>query len=300
MSDPTSYKALDALLTRNDKRIPSRKIANHTYAQRRAVGPYGRETIAIRYHETDVVTYDSVGCIALNTGGWLTLSTKERINRFTPRCVQVHSQSGRWYVTTMPRGEGTINTSPDYGYGVVPFADGIVLEPYQSQLGFHVRNHLTGTEVDQQNRHNRAIEKLLDKYLRGLDENTHRIIVGNYGRYRRRVPGEHDEDGEQLYVTVQPHEGCPMCVSPEIGVLVGDKFEDVQHLIEHMQDGVYPFTLLCTASLQVGTAARAQIYDLNRRDLRAYLRQQLYVGPVALAHGKRPRHTRHWRLEQSA
>jgi len=51
----------------------SRKIANNTYLQRRGNG------IALRLHDTDVVTYYHVS-IVLNTDGFWTNVTKDRIN----------------------------------------------------------------------------------------------------------------------------------------------------------------------------------------------------------------------------
>ena len=52
--------------------------------------------IAIRLHNTDIITFVEDGCI-LNSGGWRTMTTKERINSF---CSPAHiSQSkGLWYL----------------------------------------------------------------------------------------------------------------------------------------------------------------------------------------------------------
>lgn len=230
MSDPTSYKALDELLTRNGKKIASRKIANNTYAIRHD------GVIAIRFHETEIVRYTSNSMVSLNSGGWLTMATKERINRFTPTAIQVFSQSGRWYVTTRMRLDSV--TAPDFE-SFVPFADGILFDPFASIRGWRTTNHLQPAEVAREDAHNRAIEKLLDKYLRGLDEDTHRLISAHQGRFRIAT-GELDEDGAKLYRQVVPHENCAMCVRTDVGTLVGDKFEDVQHLIEHLQEKVYP------------------------------------------------------------
>lgn len=47
-------------------------------------------------HATDVVTYRPDGSAELNSGGWRTVTTKERINTFSP--ARVYSDKGRWYV----------------------------------------------------------------------------------------------------------------------------------------------------------------------------------------------------------
>jgi DNA helicase TIP49 (TBP-interacting protein) len=79
-----------------------RPLANNTRLQRRDDG-----AIAVRLHSTDVVIYRQDGTAELYTGGWRTVTTKDRINTFSP--ARVYAERGRWYV------------SP----GAVVFADGL-------------------------------------------------------------------------------------------------------------------------------------------------------------------------------
>lgn len=69
-----------------------RKIDNNTYLERRDA-----ETIAVRLHETDVVTFHANGTAVLNTGGWMTVTTKDRLNNHAP-CSRISSVKGRWFV----------------------------------------------------------------------------------------------------------------------------------------------------------------------------------------------------------
>ena len=69
----------------------SRKVGNNTYLKRR-----DENTIAVMLHSTDVVTM-TPDYVELNTGGWYTVTTKERINRYVP-FNNVFSEKGRWYV----------------------------------------------------------------------------------------------------------------------------------------------------------------------------------------------------------
>lgn len=69
----------------------SRKLCNNTYLKRRE-----DDAVAIMLHQTDVVTYFADGTVILNSGGWLTVTTKDRMNRFSP--LQVWSERGVWYV----------------------------------------------------------------------------------------------------------------------------------------------------------------------------------------------------------
>lgn len=51
----------------------------------------------IRLHKTDVVTFEKNG-VRLNSGGWRTVTTKDRMNRFMPGGYSVFSMNGFWYV----------------------------------------------------------------------------------------------------------------------------------------------------------------------------------------------------------
>lgn len=73
-----------------------KKIGNNTYLRRVDGG------IAVRLHATDVVTIHPDGSYTLNTGGWWTVTTKERINAYSP--ARLSQRRGEWYLLT-PAGE---------------------------------------------------------------------------------------------------------------------------------------------------------------------------------------------------
>ena len=85
-----TYAEIDAQLQGRNRE--SRKYANNTYWQRRG------ENIALKLHNTDIVTLYPTGDMTLNTGGWYTVTTKERINRALPRVFYLHQEKGRWFV----------------------------------------------------------------------------------------------------------------------------------------------------------------------------------------------------------
>jgi hypothetical protein len=97
--DTSLYEELDALL-RNSKRKDSKPLRGmrSTWLKRRSGG-----AIAVQYHETDVVTVRANGSFQLNSGGWKTMTTKDRMNCYLPRGVTVFSERGIWYVTTPKR-----------------------------------------------------------------------------------------------------------------------------------------------------------------------------------------------------
>jgi hypothetical protein len=56
----------------------------------------GRRTL--RLHATDVLTWKPDGVIVLNSGGYRTHTTKERLNAFLPDSIRVYQKNYSWYV----------------------------------------------------------------------------------------------------------------------------------------------------------------------------------------------------------
>ena len=69
-----------------------RKIANNTYLERRANG-----NIALRLHNTDVLTFSPNGDVRFDSGGFLTVTTKQRMNEFQD-VAKIWSTKGVWYL----------------------------------------------------------------------------------------------------------------------------------------------------------------------------------------------------------
>ena len=62
------------------------------------------DTIGIVLHNTYVVTYHADGRIVLKTGGWKTVTTKQRINQFSP--ARVHQANFQWFANDIEFAEG--------------------------------------------------------------------------------------------------------------------------------------------------------------------------------------------------
>ena len=67
-------------------------IANNTYIVRPE-----SEVYAVRLHQTNIVTY-YLNRVILNSGGWLSVTTKDRMNQFTPGHLHVFQEKNRWFV----------------------------------------------------------------------------------------------------------------------------------------------------------------------------------------------------------
>ena len=71
-----------------------RKLSNNTYLVVRDDGGYG-----VKLHDTEVVIHYK-DKIVLNSGGWRTVTTKERMNSFSPFCV--YQKDYQWFVDGKP------------------------------------------------------------------------------------------------------------------------------------------------------------------------------------------------------
>ena len=66
------------------------KLENNTYLYRSGTD------FTVVLHNTAVVTVRHNGTFVLNTGGWKTRTTKDRINQFSP--ARIYQKRGAWYL----------------------------------------------------------------------------------------------------------------------------------------------------------------------------------------------------------
>lgn len=278
MTTATTYREFDALLHRKgtDKPIPSRKISNNTYAQRR-----GNGDIAVKLHGTDVVTFHPDESITLDTGGWHTVTTKQRMNAFTPPMLAVHTVRGRWLVAHLRRhgtySDGGRYTAPDYEHAA-DYQDRMTFTPTPDGC-FEVEGSLSQTDRLRQDRHNAQVNKMIDRYLRNLtaEEHAHALAWPNDGRCSMCIA-----------IRVKPAVNVPAPAFQNTFQLIGEAMGDTQHLIEHMLDKVYPGNLLSYVSSKVNPGGiRSRHLNLNKADLRNYLRSQLLVGSLSIRGARR-------------
>jgi hypothetical protein len=83
-----TYERWDTRLT--GRCSDRRKVANNTYLERRA------DDIALRLHNTDIMTASPDGWVTLNTGGWHTVTTKARLNAFMS-FGRIYQKNFRWF-----------------------------------------------------------------------------------------------------------------------------------------------------------------------------------------------------------
>jgi hypothetical protein len=78
-------------MVRGKRNANRRKVGNNTYAEILSDGSVGimlHSTYVVKIHEGDLYT--------LNSGGWQTVTTKDRINQYSPK--RVYQRDYQWYV----------------------------------------------------------------------------------------------------------------------------------------------------------------------------------------------------------
>jgi len=85
-------KTKGELMSNSENVKNSKFVANNTLKIE-----YNNGTTAIRLHNTDIVTFRTDDKIVLNSGGWRTSTTKDRINTFSP--AKISQDKGLWYLS---------------------------------------------------------------------------------------------------------------------------------------------------------------------------------------------------------
>ena len=95
-----SYEDAQVILETARNKDRGKPIANNTRVVCNGTIPFkdgDRDILAIRLHSTDVVTYYPNGKIMIDSGGWRTVTTKDRINQFSP--FHIWSDKQVWYAS---------------------------------------------------------------------------------------------------------------------------------------------------------------------------------------------------------
>lgn len=141
----SSFKEAEEFLAKG-KDKSKRPLGFATYLIKRKDG-----SIAVRLWDTDVVVYKPNGDIVLNSGGWRTPTTKDRLNGYSP--ITIAQTNKVWYVCRKGKWEEKN----------VPFRDGMIVHPDGSFEG-------VGNVQDEEyvKRMNKAITKYVDGYIKAL------------------------------------------------------------------------------------------------------------------------------------
>lgn len=196
----------------------SRPIENNTRVVTRG------EDFAVQLHDTDVVTFHQDGSVTLDSGGWLTVTTKARMNEYLGDRGRVYSDRGKWFFYPSTRGWGSLNTEDKVRYfdGIRIASDGTILNPPDPKL----EERKAEAEVKMRKR----IDAYVNGYMKALANGM-------------PVPSGGDCWDCSFIVSDGPDKGKPL----------GDvKSDRNDHLISHLTERYYVPTLLWNAMKERG------------------------------------------------
>ncbi len=208
-----------------------------------------------RLHQTDILVRNTkTGDWTLNSGGWITNTTKDRMNEYGP--VRIGQEKGQWFL--FGRGaDGATDYDKRY-----PYADGMVVG--EDGVPKNV------AALEKKSAETAALLKKISKFC----TKVHKTIV---------------KDG-----LPQPSAGdCWLCSMSEVktGKGWGETTGDVEHLLNHMDEGYVHGSLLIRAMkarrndqniayVWQSVTAKPEGYFVKDivSDLRRYLKRALKVG----------------------
>ncbi len=183
-------------------------LANNTRLFRRG------EDFAIRFHATDIITIHPDGTYTLNSGGYRTMTTKERINEYSP--VRMWQGENIWWVR---------NTSFE---DAVLFTDGMKVDANGVPIGTPSIN--PRLYIRAQRKLTRMVGKFISGWIKSLQES-------------REFPLPSSGDCWYCTLTISGPKG-----NPDIGKPMGHN--DPSHIISHMEESYYVPSLLWNAFLE--------------------------------------------------
>lgn len=148
-----NYKeALEVLKNRTSK-----KLDNNTYLEKRDNG-----NLAVKLHQTDVVTYTPKNEVILSSGGWKTPTTKDRINKFSR--AGITQKNNQWFVYV--KADYSNPDKPVYFENLTMiFKDGVIITPKNKIKGGEVA---TKTKEKTFNKEKKAIKTYCEAFVTAL------------------------------------------------------------------------------------------------------------------------------------
>lgn len=206
------------------KIVRSRKLANNTVEyiypseggaikdEHGTVVDYGI-VACVRLHDTDIIKRFGDGTVRLDSGGWRTITTKDRLQNFMPRGrsvprVHVYQANSVWYVAVLPAPNRNCEERR-----VFFFEDGMQIAPDGSVWGAQE----TGEHAERKRKRlKRRIQAYVGEYMK-------RLAAGKVPR---------PSTGDCWYCSMVDEKGLTL------GETSGTESQR-DHLLKHMREGYY-------------------------------------------------------------
>ena len=182
--------------------ISSKKIGNNTFEIE-----YSNGDIAIRLHYTNIITVKPNGNIILNSGGWKTNTTKDRINKY----LNTYLKGKNWNISQV-----NYNWQlQKWGYkngkysllAVKSFFDNMELTPEGETLNRTENNNLSNQDISK-------YKKAINKYVNLIDKMDTLPIPSNGDCWHCLLKSQNDKN-------------------------LGDELKSIDHLINHFEINIF-------------------------------------------------------------
>jgi len=132
------YTDLMNLFAKSKDKTVGKKIAGNTWVVKMG------DNYGIKLYDTIIMIFEMNGSVTLNSGGYRTRTTKDRINEFSG--MHVTQENGLWYVHARDQ--------------VVLFTDNMVIPPH-GPIGDDASIKTTTTDK-------KAVDRMVSKYIKGF------------------------------------------------------------------------------------------------------------------------------------
>lgn len=191
------------------------------------------DTIAVRYHQTDVVTYHATAPTVLDSGGWRTSTTKARINEYTPALL--YQGLGLWYLSG---GWSTEGDRTERWRSL--FEDGVSIDAHGKPS--------TLVDPATTEKAKRAIDRKVSKYIKGFM--AHLASAG-------KLP--EPSGGDCWPCMMRPADGDDASTH---GDLMG-----ISHYLSHFDEAYYVPSLLMNAMRERRFGSLPHVWQMSNSDL---------------------------------
>jgi hypothetical protein len=185
-----------------------KKIDNHTWLERDGDGK-----IVLRLHATDILVFEP-RIVTLNSGGWRSVTTKARMNKYLEWGRRVYSERGEW-VVLVGRGENRVTYKFEDGMKLVDVDYGSTVQVEGAE------EWVKGGKVGK-------LKKRVFRYVKGYLDALEKGEVA--------PPGLGDCFYCQMRVVKEKGE--------EKGKTLGQATKNTEHLDSHMEEWYYVGSLL--------------------------------------------------------
>ena len=223
-----NYADCQKLFLKARNKEKGKKIDHNTYLRKE------ENDFLVKLHNTDIIRISQKNVYTVNTGGWQTPTTKDRLNNYLP--IRLFQEKHIWYY---------VGPNPDTIYfdwkDKKPFFEGL-----QCNLNGKVLNPPNQSKTEKEKAKRKKLDKMIKTYIQGFIEDIKKNGLGE------------PSNGDCF--------GCLM-VSADKGIIRGEMHKNevmgFDHYISHFKEKYFVRSLLWKAIQERGYMNPAVIWQIG-------------------------------------